>query len=150
LDALLDGFEGLGLLSVDIGRSEWRRPPATTVEAMRLALLATATIQTIERYYLAIALLLQAGSGAIVQEALEDRCHLMAQRMSLLYGLNSPEFFDKRLFRDFLDLLRTRGVIALDDALRLVYGEPLLGVAADAQLVLSDEIRNSILQVTLG
>jgi len=93
---------------------------------------------------------LQAGSGAIVQEALEDRCHLMAQRMSLLYGLNSPEFFDKRLFRDFLDLLRTRGVIALDDALRLVYGEPLLGVAADAQLVLSDEIRNSILQVTLG
>jgi glycerol-3-phosphate O-acyltransferase len=74
----------------------------------------------------------------------------MAQRMSLLYGMNSPEFFDKRLFRDFLDLLRARGVIALDDALRLVYGGPLLGVAEDAQLVLSDEIRNSILQVTLG
>jgi hypothetical protein len=57
---------------------------------MRLSLLAEATIQTIERYYLAIALLLQAGSGAIGQEALEERCHLMAQRMSVLYGLNSP------------------------------------------------------------
>jgi glycerol-3-phosphate O-acyltransferase len=150
MDALLAGFARLGLLGEDAGRSEWRRPLSTTAPAMQLSRLAAATIQTIERYYLVIALLLQAGSGAIVQEALEDRCHLMAQRMSLLYGLNSPEFFDKRLFRDFLDLLRTRGVIALDGELRLVFGEPLLGVAADAQLVLSDEIRNSILQVTLG
>jgi len=30
------------------------------------------------------------------------------------------------------------------------FGEPLLGVAADAQLVLSEQIRHSILQVTLG
>jgi len=32
----------------------------------------------------------------------------------------------------------------------LMFGEPLLGVAADAQLVLSEQIRHSILQVTLG
>ena len=32
----------------------------------------------------------------------------------------------------------------------LVYGDPLLGVAADAQFVLSEQIRHSILQVTLG
>ena len=87
-------------------RSEWQRPPPTSLEAIRLSLLAQATIQTLERYYLAIALLLQAGSGAITQEALEERCHLMAQRMSVLYGLNSPEFFDKSLFRNFIDLLR--------------------------------------------
>jgi hypothetical protein len=32
----------------------------------------------------------------------------------------------------------------------LLFGEPLLGVAADAQTVLSQQIRHSILQVTLG
>jgi hypothetical protein len=33
---------------------------------------------------------------------------------------------------------------------RLVYGEPLLAVANDARVVLSEQIRNSILQVTHG
>jgi len=32
----------------------------------------------------------------------------------------------------------------------LLFGEPLLAVAADAQLVLSEQIRHSILQITLG
>ena len=35
----------------------------------------------------------------------------MAQRMSLLYELNSPEFFDKTLFKNFIDLLRARNVL---------------------------------------
>jgi glycerol-3-phosphate O-acyltransferase len=150
MESLLDTFAGLGLLRVNADRSEWYRPASTSFEAMRLSILAAATIQTIERYYLAIALLLQAGSGTIGQEALEERCHLMAQRMSLLYGLNSPEFFDKSLFRNFIDLLRRRDVVQNSADDKLIYGEPLLAVAADAQLVLSEQIRHSILQVTLG
>jgi glycerol-3-phosphate O-acyltransferase len=149
-DSLLDTFVKLNLLQANADRSEWTRPPPTSLEAIRLSVLAQATIQTIERYYLAIALLLQAGSGAITQEALEERCHLMAQRMSVLYGLNSPEFFDKSLFRNFLELLRRRNVIQMSEDKRLLFGEPLLGVAADAQVVLSEQIRHSILQVTLG
>jgi glycerol-3-phosphate O-acyltransferase len=64
--------------------------------------------------------------------------------------LNSPEFFDRTLFRDFIELLRRRTVIsaAADGTIR--FGEPLLGVAADAQLVLSEQLRHDILQVTLG
>src|SRR6202023_2695867 len=99
------------LLESSADRAEWRRPPSTSLEAIRLSVLAQATIQTIERYYLAIALLLQSGSGMITQEALEERCYLMAQRMSLLYELTSPEFFDKSLFRNFIDLLRRRNAI---------------------------------------
>jgi len=149
-DSLLDTFARLNLLQANADRSEWQRPASTSHEAIRLSVLAQATIQTIERYYLAIALLLQAGSGAITQEALEQRCHLMAQRMSVLYGLNSPEFFDKSLFRNFIDLLRRRNAIQASEDGRLSFGEPLLAVAADAQLVLSEQIRHSILQVTLG
>ncbi len=150
VDSLLDAFVGLGLLHVNDERSEWRRPAPTSLEAIRLSLLAEATIQTLERYYLVVALLLQAGSGRIGQEALEQRCHLMAQRMSVLYGLNSPEFFDKSLFRKFIDLLRRRNVVQASADGNLEFGEALLGVATDAQLVLSEQIRHSILQVTLG
>ncbi len=148
--SLLDTFAALNLLQPNADRTEWRRPPSTSIEGFQLSLLAQATIPTLERYYLAIALLLQAGSGTITQEALEERCHLMAQRMSLLYELNSPEFFDKSLFRNFIDLLLRRRVIQQSENSALLFGEPLLGVAADAQLVLSEQIRHSILQVTLG
>jgi glycerol-3-phosphate O-acyltransferase len=150
VDTLLETFGRLHLLQADVDRGEWQRPASTSLEAIRLSVLAQATIQTVERYYLAIALLLQAGSGRITQEALEQRCYLMAQRMSVLYGLNSPEFFDKSLFRNFIDLLRRRNVIQVSGEGRLSFGEPLLSVAADAQLVLSEQIRHSILQVTLG
>jgi glycerol-3-phosphate O-acyltransferase len=149
-DSLLDAFERLNLLKANADRSVWERPASTSLDAIRLSVLAQATIQTIERYYLAIALLLQLGSGSITQEALEQRCHLMAQRMSVLYGLNSPEFFDKSLFRNFIDLLRRRKVIQQSEDGKLLYGDPLLAVAEDAQLVLSEQIRHSILQVTLG
>src|SRR3984957_16220255 len=148
--ALLETLAKLNLLQADADRSEWRRPPSTSLEAIQLSLLAQATIQTVERYYLAIALLLQSGSGSITQEALEQRCHLMAQRMSVLYALNSPEFFDKSLFRNFFDLLRRRNVIQVTTEGKLQFGEPLLAVSADAHLVLSEQIRHSILQVTLG
>jgi glycerol-3-phosphate O-acyltransferase len=149
VDALLDTFERLNLLQSSADRGEWQRPPPTSPNAIRLSLLAQATIQTIERYYLAIALLLHAGSGVVTAEALEERCHLTAQRMSVLYGLESPEFFDKSLFRNFIELLRRRDVIQISDDNRLLFDAPLIGVAADAQLVLSEQIRHSILQVTL-
>jgi glycerol-3-phosphate O-acyltransferase len=149
-ESLLDAFVRSKLLHVNEDRSEWRRPEPTSLEALQLSLLAQATIHTVERYYLVIALLLQAGSGNIDQQALEQRCHLMAQRMSLLYGLNSPEFFDRSLFRNFIELLCRRAVITASDDGTLTFGEPLLGVAADAQLVLSEQIRHDILQVTLG
>ena len=123
-------------------------PPTGTAEAVQLWLLAQATVQTIERYYLAIALLLRAGSGELAQDGLEKRCTAMAQRMAMPYGLNAPEFFDRTMFRAFIGLLRQRQVIQLGLDGRLAYGEALRAVADDARIVLSEQIRNSILQVT--
>ena len=73
---------------------------------------------------------------------------MMAQRMALLYGFNSPEFFDRPLFENFIDLLRARNVVRVDGEGRLAFDEVLVRVAADAELVLSEQIRHSILQVT--
>jgi hypothetical protein len=55
----------------------------------------------------------------------------MAQRMTMLYGFNSPEFFDPSLFENFIDLLRARGVVRTDnDSGRLLFDEVLIRVAA--------------------
>jgi len=150
VDAVLDAFVELSLLTVDAGRSEWRRPAPAAREAMHLSLLAAATLQTLERYYLVVALLQQAGSNAIGQDALEKRCALMAQRMTILYGFDSPEFSDAGLFRQFIDRLRERDVVRTSPDGLITFGESLFEVVADAQLVLSEQIRHSILQVTLG
>jgi glycerol-3-phosphate O-acyltransferase len=128
----------------------WTAAPAASSQAMQLSLLAQPTLQTIERYYLAIALLLRAGSGVVTQPDLEKRCQEMAQRMVTLYGFYSPEFFDRSLFEGFLALLRRRGVIRADANGKLVFDDVLERIASDAQLVLSEQLRHSILQVVHG
>ena len=148
IDGVLAALAELGVLQPNEDRTVWMRPAPDSPGALQLSMLSQATIQTIERYYLAIALLLKAGSGVINQKALEQRCQLAAQRINMLYGFNSPEFFDRALFENFIDLLRERGVLKAGEAGNLEFDEVLTRVAADAQLVLSEQIRHSILQVT--
>ena len=148
IDSILAELARHGLLESDPERAVWRRPPPSTLQAMQLSILAQPTIQTVERYYLAIALLIEAGSGAITQSVLVEHCQLAAQRIAMIYGLNSPEFFDRSMFENFVDLLRRRGVVRSNGGGTLEYDEVLMQVAADAQFVLSEQIRHSILQVT--
>ena len=141
----------LGLLEplqLPDGTPGWRRPPPNAAAATQLSLLARASVQTIERYYLVIAALTHSGSGTQTAKGLAERCQLMAQRIDMLYGLNSPEFADRALFDHFIALLMRRGVIRSDDAGRLLHDEVLQRVARDAEFVLSEQIRHSILQVT--
>ncbi|GAC1661854.1 MAG: glycerol-3-phosphate 1-O-acyltransferase PlsB [Steroidobacteraceae bacterium] len=150
IDGVLAGLAGHGLIEADATAGIWRRPSPGSPQAMQLSLLAQATIQTIERYYLAVAQLVRAGSGAVSQAALEERCQLTAQRIGLLYGLDSPEFFDRSLFGNFIGLLRARGVVRVREDGNLEFDDVLLRVAQDAQFVLSEQLRHSILQVTRG
>ena len=90
---------------------------------------------------------LAGGSGSLTQATLEERCQLTARRMTLLYGLNSPEFFDRSMFGNFIGQLRERGVIRAGGDGKLEFDEILTHVAQDAQFVLSEQLRHSILQV---
>jgi glycerol-3-phosphate O-acyltransferase len=145
---LLQTLADLGILERLESADAWRRPSPSSPRAVQLSLLAQASVQTIERYYLAIATLTHAGSGVLNAKSLAERCQLTAQRITMLYGFNSPEFSDRAMFDNFIALLQRRGVIRTDEAGKLVYDEVLLRVAADAEYVLSEQIRHSILQVT--
>lgn len=149
--AVVEALEDLanhGLIETAGEGAQWCRPSTGSSEAVQLSVLAQITVQIIERYYLVIAVLLKSGSGRINQDVLESQCQLMAQRMSLLHELNSPEFFDKPLFKNFIDLLRARNVVSVNAQGRLAFTDTLSAVADDAQLVLHEQIRNSVLQAT--
>ncbi len=151
VDRLLEDLLNLGLLTASDDRSEWRRPPVESPEAVQLSVLARASVPLIERYYLAVSLLLKAGSGRITQDALERQCELMAQRMSLLYELNAPEFFERAQFGTFLDLARSRQVLGRGPDGTLQFEPAMIeAIVSDARLVLHEQIRNSILQVVHG
>jgi glycerol-3-phosphate O-acyltransferase len=148
VDELLEDLLNHGLLDASEDRSTWRRPAAETPEAVQLSVLARASVQIIERYYLAVSLLSKAGSGKLIQDALERQCQSMAERMSLLYELHSPEYFERAQFGVFLGQLRARKVVSSNAEGKLVYEPAVLdAIASDAQLVLHEQIRNSILQV---
>jgi glycerol-3-phosphate O-acyltransferase len=148
VDELLEDLLNHGLLTAAEDRSVWHRPDAECSEAVQLSVLAQATVPILERYYLALALLLKAGSGRLTAEALQRQCELMAQRMALLYEINSPEFFDRALFRNFVEQLRSRGVLTITDEEKIVFDPVMIeAIVADAQTVLNEQVRNSILQV---
>lgn len=126
------------------------RPQAGSAHSLQLRVLAHAMIQTLERYYMTIALLLKNGSGRLTRRDLENQCHLIAQRMSLLFELNSPEFFDRALFKNFIDLLCKHEVLVTDPDGKLILERSFDEVENAAALVLSEHLRHTILQVTQG
>ena len=125
------------------------RPEEGTDAMLRLRVLSRFIIQTLERYHIAIGILRKYGSGKITAGELEEQSTLLAERMSILFGLNAPEFFDKTLFRNFIANMQHNGVITTDDDGLLCYTEGLDEVAEDARLVLSVEKRQAIQQVTM-
>ncbi len=152
LDAVVDqwlaAFVEQGLLSFEA--DVYVRPLPSSRHFVLLTLLSRTIAQTLQRFYMATALLLNAGQHAISAEELEDLCSVMAQRLSILHGLNAPEFFDKSLFRHFIQTLQGQGVLRQDPAGKLSH-HPLLGELAEgaAKRVLPAEIRLSIRQVAM-
>jgi glycerol-3-phosphate O-acyltransferase len=152
LDAVIDqwlaAFVEQGLLRFEDG--VFLRPAPSSRQFVLLTLLSRTIAQTLQRFYMAIALVLNAGQKALSAEELEDLCTVMAQRLSILHGLNAPEFFDKSLFRHFIQTLLDEGVLRQDEAGKLSYHH-LLGDLAEgaAKRVLPAEIRLSIRQVAL-
>ncbi|MNJ70753.1 Glycerol-3-phosphate acyltransferase [compost metagenome] len=107
-------------------------------------------MQTLQRFYMTIALILDHPQQSLTAEELESLCSVMAQRLSILHGLNAPEFFDKTLFRHFIATLLEQGVLRTDAEGKLSH-HPKLGelVESVAKRVLPAEVRLSIRQVTL-
>jgi glycerol-3-phosphate O-acyltransferase len=144
----IDFFIARGLLGTDADGRVITRLPGQSDSAFRLRALARNLLPAIERYYIGLALLVKNGPHTLSAGELETLCWLTAQRLSLLHELNAPEFFDRSLFRGFIQKLRERRVISADENGKLVFDSELDAVAKDARVILSREIRHGILKLT--
>ena len=75
-----------------------------------LQLLAAGARETLQRY--AITFWLLSGNPSMNRSTLEKESRTLAQRLSVLHGINSPEFFDKAVFSSLVLTLRDEGYIS--------------------------------------
>ncbi len=131
-------------LMVSVGRN-LERHKGGSIQAAQLRVLANALMQTYERFFIVIALLKKRGSGTLTSKELESLCHQVASQLSLLYEFNSPDFFDKNLFRQFINVLKDEQIIKTDPAGKIVHSDNLEPMYLGAKNILSRRIRHSIL-----
>ena len=146
IQALLD----LGILAHGKTRKILVRPPAGSEKAFQLLMLGEAMVPMLQRFYLVIAILVGNGSGTLSRGRLETMCQQSAERMSMIYGLHSPDFFNKTLFHDFIKQLEEQGVLRRNAEGGLEFDAGIESIGTDARLVLGEEIRHSILSLTLA
>ncbi len=150
IDRTIEVFISEGLLQ-QVGDDDGgilARSAGQTDEVFRLRAIGHALQQAFERYYIAISVLVKNGSGTLGSAELENLCQLAAQRLSLLYAPAAPEFFDKGLFRGFIQKLRELRLVWPDANAKLAFDERLNAWAKDARVVLGRELRHTIEKVS--
>ena len=106
--------------------------------------LSRGVLLSLERFYLTVLLLKQNGAGFFTRFELEKAAAEMAEKLSRLNGLNSPEFFDKVLFKGFIEMLYKEGIIWANDKGKLTFGKVLNAIIDDAGLVMSQQVRKNV------
>lgn len=81
-----------------------------TSQALVLELLASGVRETLQRY--AITFWLLSTNPSMNRGTLERESRTLAQRLSVLHGINAPEFFDKAVFTSLVLTLRDEGYIS--------------------------------------
>ena len=135
------------LISID-DQGTLYSPAPNSEDHNQLVVLAAPVMQSIERYYMTLALITQRGSGNISTKQVEDLSHLLGQRLSVLYEFNSPEFFDKALFQSFIRVLTQQGYISTNEEGSIVFDDNFKNVAQYANLVLDDVTLQMLQHIT--
>ena len=147
IEQYVDALAQANLISVD-DQNNLFCPAPNSEDHNQLVVLAAPVRQSLERYYMTLALITQRGSGNISTKQVEDLSHLLGQRLSVLYEFNSPEFFDKALFQSFIKVLTEQGYISKNEEGSIVFDEQFRNVAQYANLVLDDVTLQMLQHIT--
>lgn len=99
IDAILRTFEKISLIDYDGDNIVINQPKASILQ-----LVASIAKETLQRYTITFSLLTQSCSRS--RGELEKESRLIAERLSLLHGINAPEFFDKVVFSTLISTLK--------------------------------------------
>jgi len=148
--AAIEALVEYNLLARGSNKKMLERPPAGSAKAYQLLMLGQSMVPMLQRFYLVIAMLVHHGSGTLSRVRLEKMCQMSAERLSLIYGLHSPDFFNKSLFHDYIRMLQKQKVLLRNKDGLLEFDDDIIRIGADARLVLGEEIRHSILSLTVN
>jgi glycerol-3-phosphate O-acyltransferase len=146
VDNILNHFTAAGLLASNED-SEIYCKPRTYTDHAQLSTLAHVISPVLELYYMIFALLAGHGSDTLSRERLEQLCYLMAQRLSLMYEINSPDFFDKKLIANFINSLINLGYVSINDSGKLEISEAAVDEGRHARRLLDKNMQYNILQM---
>lgn len=144
--AWLDCLAEQGLIHQREGR--WHASANGTANRLQLELLAAIMLPTLERYLLTLAVLIRLGSGKASTKELENQSQQMAQRLSVLNGLDAPEFFDKALFKHFIQTLKQQQAISVNSDSCIEFDDTIPRVVRASKRVVPAEVLYTIMQVT--
>ncbi len=94
-----------GLITFEAGELRF-----TAARYRTLQLLAAGVRETLQRYAITFSIL--SAKPTINRGTLEKESRTLAQRLSVLHGINAPEFFDKAVFTSLVLTLRDEGYIS--------------------------------------
>jgi len=147
IDNYIDALVQIGIIFQD-HEDNLFSPTPNSEEHQKLVTLAMPVKQSLERYYMTLALITQRGSGNISTKQVEELSHLLGQRLSVLYEFNSPEFFDKALFQSFIKVLTQQNYIRNNEQGFIEYDDNFSEMAAGAQLVLDETTLQMLQHIT--
>ena len=138
---------GLGLLTRENDRL--RRPDANSPAYSALAMLGRVLGETHERYCMTLLLLAEERRSAtpLRRERFEEDCRLLAERMAMLTGRDAPEFFDKTLFKGYLNTLIDVGLVTIAADKTLLVDARIERVVERSLELLSEETRQLLMQM---
>ena len=122
-----------------------KRPDRSDRRYINLNRLGMVVQPILERFYMTFMVLWRSAESPMKETELEQRCHLLAQKISMLHGINSPDFFDRLLFRDFIKSMIKLNYLEKNEQGALVFTENFELVNLDIRSLLSTDVRNSIL-----
>ncbi len=138
LDTVVESLSELGLITMN--GSQIAIPSPESPEYNSLQDIASITDPTLERFYIVMALLQQSNRPSL--KALESASAGIAEQLSVIYGINSPEFFDKSLFSTFLRQLKSEQVVDTE----LAVSENFAPLESATARSLDADVRYNILQ----
>ena len=147
LNKKVDSLLSHGLI-VELGDDTLSVPESNSKCYQQLQVLATPVGQSLERYFMTLALLAQQGSGNLTESEVVDLCHLLGQRLSVLYADDIPDFFDRALFTSFISALTRLDYLQKDEATGiLTFDHRINDIASHAKYVLTPDMMQILHQV---
>jgi len=135
------------LIGYDDDTKSFSKPVITTEQHAQHTTLAQVISPLLELYYMIFALLAEHSASSLTRTRLEELCHLMAQRLSLMYEINSPDFFDKKLINNFINSLLQHGYVNTNQSNILELSDTAISEGRYARRLLDKKMQYNILQM---